>query len=329
MMGALQRHEIEKFCIDSKKTFFGCSLDGESAFEVVNRAIQTRELYCAGENGQYWLASKYSYENSQTQIKMKGQLSRNFGENLGVKQGNIKSSDNYKIYINPLLDTVDSASLGVWLGPVNVGNSACADDEYLITDSQSKLQVLLDIAAFYGKMYRVTYGASKTKVTVIGSEVDMNYYRDVAPWTLDGLTVSVTEDNDHLGQVVSGVQQEQKNVDTRIEKGRKNLFGMLGPAFAFKCLLSPVVKIHLFRTYTCPILRSGLSSFSLRTTDLEPLAICHRKILRGILTLSKSSNIPALHFLLGELPMEGKRHRDVSPCSTVCGQTLIVKSIRL
>ena len=118
MMGALQRHEVEKFCIDTKKTFFGCSLDGDSAFEVVNRSIQTRELYCAGELGQYWLASKYSYENSQTQIKMKGQLSRNFSENLGVKQGNIKSSDNYKIYINPLLDTVDSANLGVWIGPV-------------------------------------------------------------------------------------------------------------------------------------------------------------------------------------------------------------------
>ena len=200
---------------------------------------------------------------------MKGQLSRNISENLGVKQGNIKSSDNYKIYINPLLDTVDSANLGVvWLGPVNVGNSACADDEYLMSDSQSKLQALLDIAAFYGKMYRVTYGASKTKVTIVGSLADMNYYRDVAPWRMDGQPVSVTEDNDHLGQVVSGVNQEQKNVDTRIEKGRKNLFGMLGAAFAYKCLLSPVVKIHLFRTYTCPILRSGLSSLSLRTTDL-------------------------------------------------------------
>ena len=115
LMGALQRHEVEKFCVDNKKTFFGCSLDGDSAFEVVNRAIQTRELYCAGEGG----------ENSQTQIKMKGQLSRNISENLGVKQGNIKSSDNYKIYINPLSDTVDSANLGVWLGPVNVGNNLC------------------------------------------------------------------------------------------------------------------------------------------------------------------------------------------------------------
>ena len=311
MMGALQRHEVEKFCIDSKKTFFGCSLDGDSAFEVVNRAIQTRELYCAGERGQYWLASKYSYENTQTQIKMNGQLSRNIIEKRGVKQGHIKSSDNYKIYINPLLDTVDSACLGVWVGPINVGSSACADDEYLMSDSQSKLQALLDIAAFYGKMYRVTYGAAKTKVTVVGSEIDMQYYRDVTPWNMDGQKVKVTEDNDHLGQIVSGVSQELKNVDTRIDKGRKSLFGMLGAAFAFKCLLSPKVKIHLFRTHTTPILRSGLSSFSLRTTSLEPLTIFHRKTLRGILNLSKSSNIPALHFLLGELPIEGQIHREV------------------
>ena len=74
MMGALQRHEVEKFCVDQKKTFFGCSLDGESAFEVVDRVIQTRELYCAGEKGQYWLAGKHSYENTQTRIKMNGIL---------------------------------------------------------------------------------------------------------------------------------------------------------------------------------------------------------------------------------------------------------------
>ena len=311
MMGALQRHEVEKYCIDNKKTFFGCSLDGESAFEVVNRTIQTRELYCAGESGQYWLSSKYGYENTRTQIKMNGQLSRSISEQTGVKQGHIKSSDHYKIYINPLLDTVDSAKLGVWIGPINVGDSACADDEYLMSDSQTKLQALLDIAQFYGDMYLVTYGAAKTKVTVIGSDIDMRYYRDLAPWQLDGQKVKVTVDNEHLGQVVSGVEQEQKNVDLRISKGRSSLFGLLGPAFQFKCLLSPVVKFHLFRTYTCPILRSGLSSFSLRTTQLQPLTIFHRKVLRGILNFSKSSNIPALHFLLGELPIEAKIHRDV------------------
>ena len=158
-------------------------------------------------------------------------MSRNFYEQAGVKQGNIKSSDHYKIYISPLLDTVDSSELGIWIGPINVANSACADDEYLISDSQTKLQALLDIAEYYGKMYHVTYGASKSKITVIGSTVDRNYYQEVSPWKMYDQKVSVVEDNDHLGQIVSGVDQEQKNIDHRIVKGRNALYSLLGPAF--------------------------------------------------------------------------------------------------
>ena len=311
MMGALQRHEVEKYCIDSKRTFFGCSLDGDSAFEVVNREILTRELYCAGEKGQYWLASHFSYQNTETRIKMNGQLSRSFEETLGVKQGHIKSSENYKVYVNSLLETIDSAQLGVWIGSVNVGLSAVADDEYLMSDSQSRLQALLGIAEKYGFMYKVAYGAAKTKVTVVGSQIDMQYYSEVTPWTLNEQKVRVCEDNDHLGQIVSGINQEEKNVDNRISKARSNLFGMLGSAFSFKCLLSPKLKFHLFRTYTCPILRSGLSSFSLKTEKLRSITLFHRKTLRGILNFSNKSNIAALHFLLGELPMEAKIHRDV------------------
>ena len=75
LMGALQRHEVEQFCVDMKRTFFGCSLDGDSAFEVVNREIMTRELYIAGDRGDYWKASHYSYQDSLSRIKINGKLS--------------------------------------------------------------------------------------------------------------------------------------------------------------------------------------------------------------------------------------------------------------
>ena len=143
----------------------------------MNRNIQKRELYCAGEEGQYWQASHYSYENSQTNIKMNGKLSRNIAETLGVKQGRNKSSDHYKIYVAPLLDTLDTAQLGVWIGNINVGVSGVADDVYLMTDSQTKLQAQLDIATHFGRMYRIQYGATKTKVTIVGS--DTNYFQDI------------------------------------------------------------------------------------------------------------------------------------------------------
>ena len=166
LMGALQRHESEHHCIDLKKTFFGCSLDGDSAFEVVNRSILTRELYMAGDTGDYWKASYHSYQNSQSRIKMNNQVSRPIVETLGVKQGNCRSSDHYTVYNGPVLDTLEDVCLGVWIGPINTGVTGVADDDFLMSDDPTKLQGLVDIAEHYGNRYRITYGASKTKITI-------------------------------------------------------------------------------------------------------------------------------------------------------------------
>ena len=301
----------KSFVLMKKEHFFGCSLDGEAAFEVVDRTILLRELYCSGEKGEYWMANKFGYENTKSQKKMKGKLSDIVEEEKGVKQGQIKSSDHYKVYVNPLLDMVDRSKLGVWIGPVNVSQSACADDEFLMTDTQSKLQALLEIAEFYGHSYRVVYGAEKTKITVIGSSIDQEYYKDISPWKINNQKVKVTTDNEHLGQIVSSVDPEQKNVDIRISKARSALYSLIGPVFQQKSLLNPHLKHHLFRTYVTPVLRSGLCTFVLRKSHIQPLTIFHRKSLRGILCLSKSSNIAALHFLLSELPIEAQIHRDV------------------
>ena len=69
-----------------------------------------------------------------------------------------------------------------------------------MSDTPSKLQSALDIASFYGTMYRSTYGAEKTKITVVGSKCDMQYYKDTSPWQINGMKVKVMEDNEHLGQ---------------------------------------------------------------------------------------------------------------------------------
>ena len=104
--------------------------------------------------------------------------------------------------------------------------------------------------------------------------------------------VMVTEDNDHLGQIVSGIDEEQKNVDLRIMKARNALYGLLGPAFHHRNLLSPKLKYHLFRTYVSPVLKSGLSSFTLRSNPLHSLTIFHRKVLCGIFVTAQQQPQP-------------------------------------
>ena len=139
----------------------------------------------------------------------------------------------------------------------------------------------------------------------------MNYYSDTKPWKMNGQPIDVVENNDHLGQIVSGNRQEEKNVELRIKKSQNSLFALLGPAFSFRCLLSPVVKLHLYRTFVCPVLRSGLSSLVVKNTLIKPLSIFQRKTLKGVLKVSKQASTAGIHFLTGELPIEAKIHRDV------------------
>ena len=311
LLGALQRHEVEMFCVDNKRTLFTCTLDGVSAFDVVDRVIQVRELYCsAGERGDYWQATASEYKNTKTKIKYKGKLSSDLSETLGCRQGNLKSGDHYKFYVSPTLETLDSSRLGVWMGPINCPVSCVADDVLVMSDSQNKLQSLLDLAGQCGQMYKIQYGASKTKITVTGSASDQKYYEDVKPWTMDGEQVEVVEDNEHLGQIISGTRQVEKNVDDRIGKGRKSLYSLLGPAFAYKCLLSPPVKLHLYRTFIRPIILSGLASFAIRPNQIEPLAVFTRKVIKSVLQVNKTASTSGIHFLCGELPIEGWLHRN-------------------
>ena len=93
-----------------------------------------------------------------------------------------------------------------------------------------------------------------------------------------------------------------------IVKCRTSLFAMLGQAFAYKCMLSPLAQVHIWRTCNLPVLLSGLSALPIRPTNIRALETFHKKILRGFLKLSQASPIPALHFLLGELPVEWVLH---------------------
>ena len=169
----------------------------------------------------------------------------------------------------------------------------------------------VDLISFFVKRNRMIFNAGKTKLVVTGSKLDMNYYADISPWSLDGQPVNVVDNNEHLGLIVSGSDEEDKNIDENIHKCRKSLFGLLGPAFAFKCLLSHSTQVFLWRMYSLPSLRSGLSSLPIRPANLGPLKTFHNKILRSFLKLSQSSPIPALHFLLGELPIEGWLNLDL------------------
>ena len=308
LLAAVQRGECQRWAIDQKLTCFGVSLDGEAAFPSVERNIQVRELYTVGERGDLLSYSNNTYQNTECHMKLKNKLSRKIVEHKGNRQGHVRASGHFKVYINPCLLSLNSSDLGFHMGPICTTAVCVADDTYLFSTTPSGLQGAMDIISHYANRYQLRFNADKTKIVVVGSKIDMEFYKETSPWTLNGERVNVVDNNEHLGLVVSGSEEEQKNVDANIISCRNSLFSLLGPAFAFKCLLSPLVQVHLWRTYSLPALISGLAALPIRPTHMKSMSIFQNKILRGFLKLSPSSPVPSLYFLLGELPAEGTLH---------------------
>ena len=308
LLAAVQRGECQRWAIDQKQTCFGVSLDGEAAFPSVEREIQVRELYSAGERGDLLQYSRSTYRNTRCHIKLKDKLSREVVELKGNRQGHVRASGHFKVYINSSLLSLDNSRLGFHLGPLRITVVCIADDAYLLSNSPSGLQGALDIISHFAKRYQLQFNAGKTKIVVTGSKIDMDFYKSTCPWTLNGEKISVVDTNEHLGLIVAGFNEESKNVDENIAKCRASLFSLFGPTFAYKCLLSPVVQLHIWRTCCLPVLLSGLPALPVRPSIARSLKLFHNKVMRGFLKLSKSSPTPALHFLLGELPVEGVLH---------------------
>ena len=74
-----------------------------------------------------------------------------------------------------------------------------------------------------------------TRLKFTGLKQDMMYYKDIQMWSLDGNPLTVSEDNEHLGLIVSGLDEESKNVDKNFDSARQTLFSLLGNIFSYRC----------------------------------------------------------------------------------------------
>ena len=184
----------------------------------MKRSIQIREIYSNGERGDILLYSKNTYENIDWHIKLGDKINRKITENKGNRQGHVRASGHFKAYVNSCLLSLRNSNLGFELGPLTVTVVCVAYDAYLLATSPSGMQAALDIMSHYAKRYQLRFNADKTKIVVTGSKIDMTFFNETKPWKLNGEEVNVVDSNEHLGLVVSGIDEEQKNIDQNIIK---------------------------------------------------------------------------------------------------------------
>ena len=120
--------------------------------------------------------------------------------------------------MNSCLEDLARSNLRFLIGLLYITVVCVADDAYLLSCIPSGLQGALDIIGHSASLYHQTFNADKTNVVITGSKSDMQYYKDTSSWTINVERFRVVDSNDHLGLIVLGIEEEQKDVDANIAK---------------------------------------------------------------------------------------------------------------
>lgn len=309
MNSSLSVEECYRDAKDANKGFHLILLDAKAAFDTVIHSHMMRRVFLAGINDKHWSLIKNLHEDAESSVKWGGYVSEPFKVNQGVKQGGILSTDLYKLYINPLLDRLESSGIGYKIGNISTNNTACADDIALISENHHEAQILVNMATDFA--YMEGYELQPTKSVVINVEAKRNQPSNTNSNLIMGNNnMPTVEKAVHLGitRTSSLIDNMTVNVEENIKKARRSAYGLFGNGFHGYNGLDVDTMIHLYKIYIQPVLLYGLELILPHGKYLEKLEIAQKRLLKQILALPNSVADIAVYILTGILPVEAQIH---------------------
>ena len=156
-------------------------------------------LHQHGITGNLWLLYQDMYLGMTSRVKWDNDLSDQFIEGQGVRQGGIPSTELFKSRGNKLLDNLENSGLGYRIGLTSVAAPACADDVIMISGKSIDLQAMLDIAAHDASCERYQFSSTKTKIMVLNNRRPSKTWASGDWWRMAGKQIDVSSQEKHLG----------------------------------------------------------------------------------------------------------------------------------
>ena len=260
-------HELQNEASDLKLPLYVGYLDAKAAFDTVWIGSLMRKLHLDGITSDDWLLINGLHQDATTQVKWCDIITDTFPVNQGVRQGGILSTQEYKRFINPLLQLLESFKIGGCIGGINLSAPTCADDVCVTAHSPADLQVLLDVAGIYSKSEH--YSLQPTKCVV----VPFRHPESSWNWSILGQPIPLEESTRHIGvQRTSSNSSAGATVKANITKARGAIYSLMSSGLHGKRGLNPCTSIKLWQIYVLPILTYGLELFALNqklNTELE------------------------------------------------------------
>ncbi|CAG2233240.1 unnamed protein product [Mytilus edulis] len=164
-------NEVTFHHIKKNGTVIVVLLDSTKAFDTVPPDGLRIKLFEYGATGKLWLLLDNMYTDLSSAILFGGKLSKWFKLNRGVRQGSALSAKLYLIFINDLINELESSNKGAFLYDINSSSPVQADDISLIATNHESAQKMVSICEQYSESWSFSFSPTKSKLLQFGKKL--------------------------------------------------------------------------------------------------------------------------------------------------------------
>ena len=280
--------------INSGEKLYCCFIDYEKAFDRIDRPLLWHKLIFEKVSSKLVKALKSMYDVVRACIRYKSLHSRFFNSYTGLKQGDPSSPLLFMMFINDLIDNMNSNLENVFTtNELVLFMILYADDAVVFAKSKETLQSLLHDIELYCGIWGLKVNTKKTKVMIFerGRHTSCDLF-------LNNTKLEVVDSFKYLGVHFfknGNWFRTQKRLAQHASYALHNLFSL------FRQIDIPITEqCKLFDTLVGSILNYSSEVWGIHNAkDVEAI---HSKFCRWVLNVKKSTNLSGLYGELGRVP---------------------------
>ena len=291
-MCTLALKEVVKYYTSRKGQVYCCLLDATKAFDRVRfdklfSILQTRGL----PNGVIRLLMDM-YRRQKVRTTWGGSHSSTFTTINGVRQGGVLSPILFAIYIDVLLDRLESSGIGCYVGDEYMGALGSADDLSLLAPTLYSLKCMIRICEDFATEYDIAFNGTKTVCMWFHGRRTAPV-RDMPVITLGNTPLSWSNTAKHLGNIISSDITDGDEIRAK----RSDFIGRVNSAIAnFKYVPRDICS-RVFVSQCCHLY--GSQAWAIDNNHIETFCVSWNRAVRKLWFLPNTARSCILPYLVG------------------------------